>query len=152
MVFHCFFKETTPAFGHAKAGKCPKFCLSTLAALCREFDSCCLCKSRFSIIRLLVFWKWEARSVWQSWFYLSALSASTLWINRVQSASPSVQRHKGLLLKRIFWIPCVWPRIWWIVRRQSYSLSSAGVYLSYLSCPAWWTKCISHEMHTLTTN
>lgn len=74
------------------------------------------------------------------------------WLNRVQSASPSLQRHRGVFLRRIFWIPYIRPRIWWITRRQDYSLSNAGVSLSYLSCPAWWTKCISHEQCTLKTN
>lgn len=46
----------------------------------------------------------------------------------------------------------MWPRTWQITRRQSYSLSKAGVYLSYFSCPAWWTKSISHEKCTLNTD
>lgn len=80
------------------------------------------------------------------------MKASILWLNRVQSASPAVQGHKGVFLRRICWIPCIWPRIWWITRRQNYSLSNAGVCLSYHSCPAWWTKFISHEKCTLKTN
>lgn len=53
--FFIVFKETTQHFKHAEAGKCPHFCLSALASLCYQFDSCWLCKSKFSINRLLFF-------------------------------------------------------------------------------------------------
>lgn len=95
--FLIVFKETPQHFKHAEGGKCPHFRLPVLIAACYQFAIWWLCKSKFSVNRLIFFWETSREKCMDTMVFICPLKVPTcVWKCHGQAGcrQPSCQQFQ----------------------------------------------------------